>query len=680
MVLFLITLILVIVLKLKIRKVDDFLKVRRAAQNDANMAAQYGNAKHISLARVKKKALKLLLHKTYLVLIVALLIDVILIILLVMLSGSGPNMIAPLLLLFLNDKETLENMGIDPDSWVWDFSSWFSGKHGGPGQNTGYLSGWVKDPKLLLRQKTMYIFRKASEGTIFDGKPYLLYGIGLRETGPRAYYEYEETVEDADPTLHLIQTGRKAHQEAADANWVLTSNRAVGPFQYIGPYSGNKMRYKVDMDFSGKFDVTDVSQGGKVTPVVSDGHSFARPGVLYLPDVTYSYAHWLNDCNNAETTRNWVEGFDSLSAENQQLMSIIFTGYRHGYGPGWTGDEGWEEKSMSSGSHVYAPAHFRQFARAMVDYLNSGGSIEKIVGDPEKYWDANDLRVTYTWDNLKQFWETELEMTNITRDKLQGYREPVGLYAACVGYIEWTMLDKMIESAEKTTVDGPTGGSSTLGPPLKGGPFFLSSQVGYRTLHSEIHKGNDISVNRKPGIPIYAIADGKVIAKISDMDKSKGGGNIIMYRIDLGGIPTTITCMHMASPTPLNVGDVVKLGDPIGIVGTTGSSTGIHLHIEFIPHVTDTSIVEYTYSTGQAPMKDAGYKGNIKEVPSGGSLKPIPILAAYMLAGYSESDARAILSGGGIQTSDVLMDSPINTGSIMLRIGNDNRSLKGWSY
>lgn len=35
----------------------------------------------------------------------------------------------------------------------------------------------------------------------------------------------------------------------------------------------------------------------------------------------------------------------------------------------------------------------------------------------------------------------------------------------------------------------------------------------------------------------------------------------------------------MRDPSPLNVGDSVDYGDFVGIEGTTGHSTGIHLHV-----------------------------------------------------------------------------------------------------
>ena len=37
---------------------------------------------------------------------------------------------------------------------------------------------------------------------------------------------------------------------------------------------------------------------------------------------------------------------------------------------------------------------------------------------------------------------------------------------------------------------------------------------------------------------------------------------------------------HMKEPSPLNIGDSVSIGTFVGIEGTTGNSTGNHLHVE----------------------------------------------------------------------------------------------------
>lgn len=82
------------------------------------------------------------------------------------------------------------------------------------------------------------------------------------------------------------------------------------------------------------------------------------------------------------------------------------------------------------------------------------------------------------------------------------------------------------------------------------------------------HKGHDLAA--KTGTPIKAPADGVVrLARSTFMS-----GNLVM--IDHGGALTTVYA-HMDT-MGVKVGDVVKRGDVIGTVGTTGRSSGPHLH------------------------------------------------------------------------------------------------------
>ncbi len=82
------------------------------------------------------------------------------------------------------------------------------------------------------------------------------------------------------------------------------------------------------------------------------------------------------------------------------------------------------------------------------------------------------------------------------------------------------------------------------------------------------HKGHDLAA--KTGTPIKAPADGIVrLARETFMS-----GNLIM--LDHGGALTTVYA-HLDS-MGVKVGDSVKAGDVIGTVGTTGRSSGPHLH------------------------------------------------------------------------------------------------------
>ncbi len=100
----------------------------------------------------------------------------------------------------------------------------------------------------------------------------------------------------------------------------------------------------------------------------------------------------------------------------------------------------------------------------------------------------------------------------------------------------------------------------------------LSSEYGWRmhpTLHVEkFHNGIDLA--SPTGTDIYAAYDGKVVAAAY----SSSMGNYVM--IDHGDDLYTIY-MH-ASKLYVSTGDIVVKGETIAAVGSTGRSTGPHLH------------------------------------------------------------------------------------------------------
>lgn len=87
------------------------------------------------------------------------------------------------------------------------------------------------------------------------------------------------------------------------------------------------------------------------------------------------------------------------------------------------------------------------------------------------------------------------------------------------------------------------------------------------------HMGTDYAA--PPGTPIKATGDGRVIHRGW---KSGYGRTIVLKH---GGRYTTLYA-HMSSyPSGLNAGDHVSQGQVIGYVGSSGRSTGPHLHYEF---------------------------------------------------------------------------------------------------
>lgn len=87
------------------------------------------------------------------------------------------------------------------------------------------------------------------------------------------------------------------------------------------------------------------------------------------------------------------------------------------------------------------------------------------------------------------------------------------------------------------------------------------------------HRGIDLSTGNNDNL--YSMCNGTVVLKSYDAD---GYGYYLIMKDSVTGMGFLYA--HLKQPTPLNVGDSVSIGQFVGIEGTTGSSTGNHLHLE----------------------------------------------------------------------------------------------------
>lgn len=132
----------------------------------------------------------------------------------------------------------------------------------------------------------------------------------------------------------------------------------------------------------------------------------------------------------------------------------------------------------------------------------------------------------------------------------------------------------------------------TMGP--------VTSNYGFRKKFGRMHKGIDLGIRMND--TIRAAFDGKV--RLTNYE-ARGYGNYVIIRHP-NGLETVYGHLnkHLVKPD-----QVVKAGDPIGLGGSTGRSTGPHLHFEtrymgyainpsaifdFANHTTHTD--EYTFS------------------------------------------------------------------------------------
>lgn len=140
-----------------------------------------------------------------------------------------------------------------------------------------------------------------------------------------------------------------------------------------------------------------------------------------------------------------------------------------------------------------------------------------------------------------------------------------------------TAIDNRIVSEEReTTLPCPSQDSLTdnwCHPPLKG-KLNISSRFGSRRdpfgkVGHEHHSGLDLSA--KAGTPIYAMLPGEVLAIGNDARS----GNFI--KLKHGNF--TVSYCHIIRKPSLKIGSHVLPGQPVAQVGSTGRSTGPHLHI-----------------------------------------------------------------------------------------------------
>jgi murein DD-endopeptidase MepM/ murein hydrolase activator NlpD len=109
--------------------------------------------------------------------------------------------------------------------------------------------------------------------------------------------------------------------------------------------------------------------------------------------------------------------------------------------------------------------------------------------------------------------------------------------------------------------------------PLLGAHDFGSAEARFGAARSgHTHQGQDVMASC--GVPVVAARGGRV--RYAGYEGA--AGNYIV--IDGRGTGYDTVYMHLRQPSPFHTGDVVRTGQPIGIVGDTGDATACHLHFE----------------------------------------------------------------------------------------------------
>ena len=157
-------------------------------------------------------------------------------------------------------------------------------------------------------------------------------------------------------------------------------------------------------------------------------------------------------------------------------------------------------------------------------------------------------------------------------------------------YQNLQQIDKIINNLEMKEQFSPTG------MPTKKG--YVSSRYGQRinpiTKKSHIHKGIDIA--NKTETDIFSLAAGKVTFS----GKKYGYGNLV----EISHLNGYVTRYAHNNRNLVKVGDLVKKGQLIAKMGSTGHSTGPHVHLEILKNNKHINPNKFIYTKEKFSNKD----------------------------------------------------------------------------
>ena len=137
--------------------------------------------------------------------------------------------------------------------------------------------------------------------------------------------------------------------------------------------------------------------------------------------------------------------------------------------------------------------------------------------------------------------------------------------------------------------------------------FFKEERIVYG--ESDVHSAWDLANSART--PVYSVCDGTV--EIVDFPYSTNtidtsdtqGGNIIKINCEVNELTYTVLYGHLyPNSSQVSVGDTVTKGQVIASVGTTGYSTGDHLHYQVSLNnevVDGMSLIDFTYEIESTP-------------------------------------------------------------------------------
>lgn len=236
-------------------------------------------------------------------------------------------------------------------------------------------------------------------------------------------------------------------------------------------------------------------------------------------------------------------------------------------------------------------------SRDMIEFISNYFIIQEITE-----YDSKDLaklkerkqEIEKTTNELKEQ-KANMKLMKVQAEKqsiiLTNTKTIVENYEATLSESEKTITSQIdaykkqaaeLENLILNAIDGSTyelqySGGEMMWPTLT--TSYITSPFGSRVhpIQGIVKNHDGIDIGGKTGDPVYAAADGLVIYS----GWMGGYGNAIMidHGLNSNGVKI-VTLYGHSSKLIKNVGDVVKKGDTIMEIGSTGNSTGPHVHFE----------------------------------------------------------------------------------------------------
>ncbi|MEO6462445.1 MAG: M23 family metallopeptidase, partial [Candidatus Eisenbacteria bacterium] len=201
-----------------------------------------------------------------------------------------------------------------------------------------------------------------------------------------------------------------------------------------------------------------------------------------------------------------------------------------------------------------------------------------------------------------------------------------------------------------TTMVFPVGDPIDYGLPAPGEKTGFQLSRGLQS-RGDKHEGLDLS-NRASGGEIRAVAPGLVVCTRTGWAGGWGNMVVLAHRMPGGDLLFSLFAHMLPGSIAVREGEVVALGQPLGRIGSTGHSSGPHLHLEFRE-------IAQTRPLFAQPLAEAWMKATIVDplrmlsimMPRGGSNPLLAALPAAARVGTASDPLLALVQRGALAPS-----------------------------